>query len=535
MANKNIIIIRFLLFLLIVSTFSCRNVVKKVSKKITEPFVEESSELVVKKGGKEFAEEASERIAKKMDWGDIIKILKKENPILEQNLTRLSRTQKQKLVDVIAIDDEFFSALKSSRTVMDEYFVFTKDAPKLLDNVDFFRLFAKSDYNSRLLGQPNLFSEIIAKEEKGLIRLFDKKTNHLIADYSDGIMRFSNIDRIIPANNLVRGELMPNSLYKMKGRSGLEYSFFADILGRVFKVEAQNVSPEELLSNVLRRNAFIDLDSEWNLAYRKLKQSSAGNDIIATVIFRYADDGLTPQYAHIDASVLGKTKVSKTFSNINASAKNEAVVKRFAKSNEILLEKQNTLLREMSEDIELAKLIRSDPKNIQRWLNTRNHVDKRLIILTPKGQFPKNARVYAGNIYYFNPHLNSALKARLQRGNNIVDLRGMKQLTYEDLIKLDKLYPEGVPFTKQGFPDFSNVAAKGNNGRPIIMNIKELSGDSKKDVAAAEELFQKMGYKWEPNYTWHHIENTTTLMRVPRDIHQLVDHTGGMSMSRIKE
>ena len=58
---------------------------------------------------------------------------------------------------------------------------------------------------------------------------------------------------------------------------------------------------------------------------------------------------------------------------------------------------------------------------------------------------PINARVYAGNVYYFNPHLNYGLKARLRRGNGMVDLRGMSNLSYDDLVRLDKLYPDGVP------------------------------------------------------------------------------------------
>ena len=167
-------------------------------------------------------------------------------------------------------------------------------------------------------------------------------------------------------------------------------------------------------------------------------------------------------------------------------------------------------------------------------MKTRNPVDQDLIVRSPKGKMPQNARTYAGNVYYLNPHLNSSLQARLRRGNGFVDLRGMGVLSYDDLVKLDKLYPDGVPFTKQGFPDFSNVAAKGRDGKPLIVDIGELTGDSKKDISKAETIFQNMGYSWEADYTWHHIENTTSLLRVPTQIHQLVDHTGGMSMSGLK-
>lgn len=139
-----------------------------------------------------------------------------------------------------------------------------------------------------------------------------------------------------------------------------------------------------------------------------------------------------------------------------------------------------------------------------------------------------NGQVYAGNTYYFNPHLNSGLHARLKNGRT-VNLKKIGSLSYEDLIKLDKLYPEGVPFSKEGFPDFSNVAFKDKSGKALKIDVGYLSGDSKTDIAKAEALFQKMGYSWESGYTWHHIENSTSLIRVPSAIHQLIDHAGGMS------
>ena len=130
--------------------------------------------------------------------------------------------------------------------------------------------------------------------------------------------------------------------------------------------------------------------------------------------------------------------------------------------------------------------------------------------------------------------MNSGLKARLKKGNGLAILKTESPLSYDDLVKLDKLYPDGVPFNKEGFPDFTKVPAKGKDGKPIKVNIGTLSGDSKKDISAAETIFQKMGNAWEGGYTWHHIENTTELLRVPTSIHQLVDHAGAMSMSGLK-
>ena len=82
--------------------------------------------------------------------------------------------------------------------------------------------------------------------------------------------------------------------------------------------------------------------------------------------------------------------------------------------------------------------------------------------------------------------------------------------------------------------DFSHVASRGRDGNPIKIDIGALTGDSKKDINMAETIFQNMGYSWEEGFTWHQIENTTSLLRVPTQIHQLVVHTGGMSMSGLK-
>lgn len=535
MGNRHFLVHILLCTSLLTNVCSCKSVARKISKETMGEVAEESVDVVAKKGGKAVAKKTSEKFVRNMEWDDVIRILRKENPTLSRSIERFSGAKKKRLASVVNFDDRFFTSLRSSRTLADEYSIFTESAPKLADNIDFFRAFAKSDYNSKNLGKANVFKNIVAREEKGIVKLIDIQTGDLIAKYSDGIIRFSNIERIIPNDNMVKGELIPNILYKMKGPNGLEYAFSVDNLGRVLRVDAKNVSPDELVTNVLRRDGYVDLGPEWNSSFRKLKQTSHGNDVTATLTFKYVDDGVTPQYARVEASTSGKKRVSQSFSNVSKAAKNEAVVKRVAKTFGMSSKKQNTLLMEMSEDVELEKLINANPEfNIQRWLNTRNHVDVSQIAVTPKGEFPKNARVYAGNIYYFNPHLNSALFARLKRGGNTVDLRGMKILSTEDLILLDKKYPGGVPFSKKGFPDFSNVAAKGADGNPILMDIGKLSGDSKKDIAAAETMFQNLGNAWVPGFTWHHVEGTTALMRVPTDIHQLVDHTGGMSMSGLK-
>ena len=522
MANRREVLF-FIVLAIAVIFASCDNIAKKAVKEFSSEVVEES------------AEKAAKHVVKKMNWDDLLLILSKENPILEKGLRSFSGSFRKSIVDAVNVDGIFKSSLSSSRTLIDEYDVFVMEAAELSKNADFFRWFAKSDYSSKSLGKLGALDGIIAKEINGVSSLVDKKTGEIIAKYSDGVLKFSNINNDFFASNLFKGDLLPNSLYKLKGANGLEYTLLVDNLGRILKVESKGITPDELVNNILRRDGYIDLGNEWNSIFRTIKQSSRGNDVSAVVTFKYADDGITPQYAHVKADVAGKERVAKSFSNIHKVAEYEEVIKRFAKLNNFPADKQTKLLAEMSEDSELAKLVLLNPNlNIQRWLSTRNHVDKSLLAVTPKGEFPINARVYAGNVYYFNPHLNSGLKARLAKGNGYANLRGMGQFSYEDLVKLDKIYPDGVPFSKEGFPDFSKVAAKNSDGTPILVDIGSLTGDSKKDINLAETIFQRNGNKWESGYTWHHVENTTTLLRVPTNIHQLIDHTGGMSMSGLK-
>jgi hypothetical protein len=520
--NKKYILFLIALTIICISS-SCDNITKKTVKKVSSEVAEGSTK------------KATKHVVKKMNWDDLLLILSKENPILEKGLRSFSGNFRKSIVDATNIDGIFLSSLSSSRTLIDEYYIFVKNASGLSKNADFFRWFAKSNYSSKSLGKVGALDGIIAKEINGVYCLVDNKTSDIIAKYSNGILKFSNIDNKFFTSNLFKGDLLPNSLYKLKGTNGLEYTLSVDNLGRILKVESKGTTPDDLVNNILRRDGYIDLGQDWNSSFKTIKQTSKGNDVSAIITFKYADDGITPQHTHIKIDISGKQQIAKSFSNIHKSAEYEEIIKRFAKFNNFPIDKQTKLLTEMSEDKELAKLILNNPNlNIQRWLNTRNHVDKSLLAITPKGEFPKNGRIYAGNVYYFNPHLNSGLKARLTRNNGYANLRGIGQLSYADLIKLDKMYPNGVPFTKEGFPDFSKVAAKNSDGTPILINIGTLTGDSQKDINIAETIFQEMGNKWEAGYTWHHVENTTTLLRVPTNIHQLVDHTGGMSMSGLK-
>lgn len=531
MTHSNRLIIGIALFS-IFSLVACKKIAKDVAENVTEKTI---AKEITKEAAEEYIEKIGKKELKTLKWVDLYSALSKKMPSLAHAIDNLDISVKGAFQKIINKDLKFVKALTTSNTIIDECQVYSKEAPRLMKDANFMRMFIKSDI-ARKEGRNCVIDNLIAKEEKGFVKFYNKETKNLIADYRDGVINVYD-------KSIMNNELIPNSCYVIKNETGKKCLYNVDDLGRIYSVEAKNMTPDEIVSEIINRMGNNDFGSDWDKSLLSIKQASSNNDVNIKCIFSYTDDNdITPKYVRVNADVNGKNKVSTSFENtakrignVFSAEENYAIIKKYSTKLQLSPEKSQRLLSEMNYDNGLATLIHENPEfNIMRWMKTRNHVNQELIVRSPKGKMPQNARVYAGNVYYFNPHLNSGLQARLRKGNGIVDLRGMSNLSYDDLVRLDKLYPDGVPFTKQGFPDFSYVAAKGRNGKPIKIDIGTLSGDSKKDINTAETIFQNMGYSWDAGFTWHHIENTTSLLRVPTQIHQLVDHTGGMSMSGLK-
>ena len=80
----------------------------------------------------------------------------------------------------------------------------------------------------------------------------------------------------------------------------------------------------------------------------------------------------------------------------------------------------------------------------------------------------------------------------------------------------------GIPFKKTGFPDFSGVAIR-------EVKIKQ-TGVRHIDNAAANNA---AGFSSPPKgYTWHHVDDGTTMQLVPTNIHGLTGHTGGVATTK---
>jgi hypothetical protein len=87
------------------------------------------------------------------------------------------------------------------------------------------------------------------------------------------------------------------------------------------------------------------------------------------------------------------------------------------------------------------------------------------------------------------------------------------------------VHPSGVEFTAEGFPNFGPFSK-------AEVQIKGLTGNVTKDSALAN---QAMGYPSTPKgFTWHHVEDASTMQLVPSSLHELVRHTGGAAVIRAR-
>jgi hypothetical protein len=84
-------------------------------------------------------------------------------------------------------------------------------------------------------------------------------------------------------------------------------------------------------------------------------------------------------------------------------------------------------------------------------------------------------------------------------------------------------YPDGVRFTDAGFPDFSPYAR-------ARVRLDGLTGSYDTDASMANRA---VGLSQTPTgHVWHHVEDGTTMILIPRDLHAAIRHTGGSAVIR---
>ena len=99
---------------------------------------------------------------------------------------------------------------------------------------------------------------------------------------------------------------------------------------------------------------------------------------------------------------------------------------------------------------------------------------------------------------------------------------------YPDSPQLRSKYPHGMPFTVQGYPNFTRYAK-------VQVRIR-MTGNRSADFAAANTAagFGPLAQDTPMGFTWHHHHDRTTMQLVPEDLHEAVKHTGGVAVIREK-
>lgn len=87
--------------------------------------------------------------------------------------------------------------------------------------------------------------------------------------------------------------------------------------------------------------------------------------------------------------------------------------------------------------------------------------------------------------------------------------------------RLHAKYGTHIPFTEDGFPDFSRFVRK--EVKIKVQGNRRI--DSRNAWAAAK-------MKKEPGWTWHHHQDGTTMQLVPYELHKRVGHNGSFSIYR---
>lgn len=88
--------------------------------------------------------------------------------------------------------------------------------------------------------------------------------------------------------------------------------------------------------------------------------------------------------------------------------------------------------------------------------------------------------------------------------------------------RLRQKYPTGVRFTDDGFPDFAPYAVR------RVVFVDGFGGNRATDFEDANHV---SGFARTPDgYTWHHHQDTRTMLLVPADLHLAVRHAGGVAI-----
>jgi HNH/ENDO VII superfamily nuclease len=95
---------------------------------------------------------------------------------------------------------------------------------------------------------------------------------------------------------------------------------------------------------------------------------------------------------------------------------------------------------------------------------------------------------------------------------------GVPKIPESTRLDLAAKYPQGVRFTRAGYPVFTKEAVD-------RLQVPGLTGDRAHDAALANQATHRT--ETPAGYVWHHVEDGKTMELVPRDLHEAARHSGG--------
>jgi hypothetical protein len=240
-----------------------------------------------------------------------------------------------------------------------------------------------------------------------------------------------------------------------------------------------------------KRGKWIELWAEFNPKYMLTRQDADGNDQVELHDIRSGDANRT---------VVKNTDGTHTVTIDGQSFDAVKVPNKKVTRTDTLDPTSNLSSRK-------RQVTNADGTKTDVVYYNQHGVNEDLIPVFPNRKVPSNARKYAGRDY----PLEGSLKTK---------------------------YGDGVPYTKDGFPDFEAVLR-----RKRIKSKKveiEMSGDSAADIRAAnKEAFgrsttDKSVQTGFENYTWHHSHDGKHMILVPTDLHDAARHFGGDTITRAR-
>ncbi|WP_341751167.1 HNH endonuclease [Candidatus Tisiphia endosymbiont of Piscicola geometra] len=111
------------------------------------------------------------------------------------------------------------------------------------------------------------------------------------------------------------------------------------------------------------------------------------------------------------------------------------------------------------------------------------------------------------------------------------DLAGQKYPLHKLPEHIQLKYPDSVMVDEKGFMRFEPYAHIDELGRIYRVELGSINGN-KQDSRNANKA---MGRDKTPEgHTWHHVEDTKTLIAIPSDLHDAIKHTGGRAVEKAK-